>query len=227
MNIKVLSFFIVSISLFSNGERFLNENDAPSQEDAEEMKERRLQGVKYGMTLGYFGYVDGDQEIFGAHCGGTPAVPTYRPWSSTSGGCNPYSGDTPCNHSLPILCINKMSAKRPCYKVKCGSAAMNKEYYCGWSEGYLAVTSPVQGTQLTSRDAANKICADTLGSGFRIAEIHDGRYVVGMDDKSYCYSTWPTSTQSGGWGFYGYGVRGQYWTRFWAEINDQKANCWS
>ena len=119
-----------------------------------------------------------------------------------------------------------MNLKRPCYEVKCGSAAMPKEYYCGWSEGYLALSDPVIGTQLTSRNVANKFCSDKLGPGFRMAEFHDGKYVVGMNMTNYCYSTWPSSSTSGGWGFYGYGARGSVWTRFWVDINDKQANCW-
>lgn len=181
---------------------------------------------KFGMTFGYSGYVNGDQEIFGVNCYGSPSVPPYSPYSSSNGACNTLTGDTPCNHSLPILCINKMSLKRPCYEVKCGSAAMPKEYYCGWSEGYLALSDPVLGTRLTSRDIANKKCSEKLGSGFRMAEFHDGKYVEGMNTSNYCYSTWPSTSTSGGWGFYGYGARGSVWTRFWVDINDKRANCW-
>lgn len=223
---KTFVFFTMLISL-SRSENFLESNENLSNIEEREARGRQLQNVKSGMTFGYFGYVNGDQEIFGVHCAGSPPIPPYNPYGSTTGSCNTKSGDTPCNHSLPILCINKVSFKRPCYQVKCGSASMAKEYYCGWSEGYLALTDPVQGTLLTSRDAASKICADKLGAGFRMAEFHDGRYTIGMDSVNYCYKNWPSSTNSGGWGFYGYGARGPTWTRFWVEINDQKANCWS
>lgn len=179
-----------------------------------------------GMTWGYGGYTEIAQETFRVHCFGSPTVPPYAPYTGSSGGCNAYKGDTPCNHSLPILCINKCGYKRPCYPVDCRSYAMNGEFYCGWSEGFIALSRPVYGYNLVGRANADKICESQYGKGFRMAEHHDGRWVYGMSNSNYCYATWPATSYSGGWGFVSYGVKGPVWTRFWVAINDQFANCW-
>jgi hypothetical protein len=214
--------------------RELEENGLPGDLDNNEPQVdevpnhgRNLQTVKYGMTWGYRGYTPVAQETFGVHCYGSPVIPKYAPWQSSDGGCNAYRGDTPCNHSLPILCISKCGYKRPCYSINCNSYAMNKEFYCGWSEGFIALSDAVLGSQLSSRAVADRLCAAKYGANFVMAEHHDGKWVTGMDDSNYCYDTWPSSTSGGGWGFYGYGVKGPVWTRFWVAINDQKANCWS
>ena len=147
-----------------------------SSEYSESNTSRILQSVRYGMTFGYRGIVlSTGQEIFGAYCGwSSPSVPTTYPYNS-DGNCNTISGDTPCSMSLPILCIKKMNFKRPCYKLPADG------YYVGWSEGYLQVTTPITGTRLTSTYAADKICENQFGVGYRIAEFHDGRYV---DDEN-------------------------------------------
>jgi hypothetical protein len=179
-----------------------------------------------GMTWGYGGYTEIAQETFRVHCFGSPTVPPYAPYTGSSGGCNAYKGDTPCNHSLPILCINKCKYSRPCYPVDCRSYAMTGEFYCGWSEGFIILSRPVLGYSLSSQADGDKICMSQFGTGFRMAEHHDGRWVLGMSDTKYCYNTWPSTSYSGGWGFVSYGVKGPTWTRFWVAINDQAANCW-
>jgi hypothetical protein len=182
----------------------------------------------WGMTWGWASYVEDEQELFHVGCSGTPVVPPYAPYQGSSGSCNPYEGDTPCSHSIPILCISPCRYYRPCYPMVCGPHAMTKEFYCGWSEGMLRLTEPVQGSLLTSLSVADGICSKTFGPGFRMANHGDGKYVVGMDEHNYCQSTWPLgSTSSGGWGFYGYGVKGPRWTRFWVAVNDQNGNCWN
>jgi hypothetical protein len=179
-----------------------------------------------GMTWGYGGYTEIAQETFRVHCFGTPTVPPYAPYTGSNGGCNAYKGDTPCNHSIPILCINKCGYKRPCYPVNCKSYAMTGEFYCGWSEGFIALSRAVYGYNLGSQAGGDKICESQFGKGFKMAEHHDGRWVYGMSESNYCFASWPSSTYSGGWGFVSYGVKGPAWTRFWVAINDQAANCW-
>lgn len=207
-----------------NGENDPNIADLPPSNN----EGRNLQTVKYGMTWGYRGYTPVAQETFGVHCYGTPTVPKYSPWNSADGGCNAYRGDTPCNHTLPILCISKCQYKRPCYSINCNSYAMNKEFYCGWSEGFIALSDPLKGNQISSRAAGDKICSSKYGSNFVMAEHHDGKWVAGMDSANFCLDTWPLgAANGGGWGFYAYGVKGPSWTRFWVAINNQNANCWN
>lgn len=212
----------------SNPNEYTGENDRSLADDNSSGQGRNLQGVKYGMTWGYRGYTPVAQETFGVHCYGSPTVPTYTPWNSADGGCNAYKGDTPCNHSLPILCISKCNYKRPCYPINCNSYAMNKEFYCGWSEGFIALSDAVKGNKLTSRADADKICSSKFGSNFVMAEHHDGKWMAGMDQNNYCFDTWPLgAANGGGWGFYAYGVKGPVWTRFWVAIDGQNANCWN
>jgi hypothetical protein len=75
--------------------------------------------------------------------------------------CDPYRGDHDCNDSIPILCIQMAGLPNP----GVGSS--------DWSGGYIDITDPVQGCALTSITAADAICADRFGSGWRMAEFHD------------------------------------------------------
>jgi hypothetical protein len=211
-------FLLILFPLFSSAQ--FSSPDAPSSKTS--------YSGKNGLTWGYGGYTAHEQELFHVSCSGTPLVPEFSPFNGMSGSCNPYNGDTPCVLSLPLLCIEQCRFNRPCYSVPCGPGAMPGEFYCGWTEGLLRLTEPVKGTLLTSRAAANTICAKAFGPGFRMAAHNDGRYVVGMDDSHYCYSTWPLgSAPTGGWGYYGYGVKGPRWTRFWVAIDDTTGNCWN
>jgi hypothetical protein len=136
-------------------------------------------------------------------------------------GCNPTQGDMSCSASLPILCVNPEGEPRENYAV-----TGKGPYYRGWTGGHIRLTDPVRGTDLTSLTAANAICASAFGSGYRMAEFHDGKYVNGMDLDAYYGNTWPSSgLGNGGWSFYGYGdISGS--TRFWMYVNDQNAHCW-
>ncbi|OJT22093.1 flagellar hook-length control protein [Archangium sp. Cb G35] len=110
--------------------------------------------------------------------------------------CNAYSGDTSCTASLPILCIKQDFSPAP--------AGLPADWYTGWANGHITTTPPVQGLTLTSAAVADQICAASFGSGWRMAQFHDG----------------------GGWNFYAYGnVRNDM--RFWVHISDQPANCWN
>jgi hypothetical protein len=112
------------------------------------------------------------------------------------GTCEPYVGDTLCTESLPILCFNETGVSNP---------GIITDSYNGWASGELKLTTETQGCDLTSETAANTICSTQFGSGWRIAEFHDGDGI--------------------GWNFYAYGDI-QATSRFWTHINDQPANCW-
>ncbi|HEY0736039.1 MAG TPA: S8 family peptidase [Herpetosiphonaceae bacterium] len=118
---------------------------------------------------------------------------------------NPYSGDTPATASLPVLCLNVTYSSVP--------AGITPDFYNGWARGSLAVTPAVSGTQLTSRAAADAICAANFGSSWRMAEFHDGWYGANLE-------------YSGGWSYWGYGTLA-VGSRFWVAINDQPANPWN
>jgi hypothetical protein len=118
---------------------------------------------------------------------------------------NPYSGDTPATTSLPVLCLYLNNSPVP--------TGLTFDFYNGWSRGAVHMTPSVPGSQLTSRAAADALCAATFGTGWRMAEFHDGRYG-------------PNFAYSGGWTFWSYGAF-PAGTRFWVAINDQPANPWN
>ena len=111
-----------------------------------------------------------------------------------SRSCNAYTGDTSCARALPVLCINQDGSSNP---------GATTGTYTQWAAGNIATTLPVLGTALASASNADAICENAFGTGWRMAEFHDG---------------W-------GWGFVALGhVRDD--RRFWVYIDDQPANCW-
>lgn len=87
-----------------------------------------------------------------------------RPQDGTT---NPYDGDTDTGLALPVLCLNKDGSAQPTSVVTSVEA--------GWAGGSAQLTTPVQGSTLTSREAADGLCAATYGTGWRMAEVHDGQ----------------------------------------------------
>lgn len=108
-----------------------------------------------------------------------------------------YRGDTDAEVKLPILAIRR--EKRP----KPPQLEITSRYQA-WSGGTVALTEPVKGVAMASREGADALVAELLGPGWAMAEFHDG---------------W-------GWNFWAYGEipAGQ---RFWVYINDQPANPWN
>lgn len=148
--------------------------------------------------------------------------------------CDPYVGDTVCSAALPLLCLKQDGSPRPNYAIHDSGGAMRDEFYRGWAGGHLATTLPVVGSSIGSSESADAACAAAFGTGWRMAEFHDGRYLPGMKhdrhygSARYWNSASPWSAQdsrAGGWAFWAYGnVRDD--TRFWVRIDDQRANCW-
>ena len=180
-----------------------------------------------GMTWGWYKH-DCSFTIDKLGCGGIPAAPT------TSGMCNAYNGDTPCKEKRPILCVNKQQINRPPYWIDCGPAAMNGEFYCGWTGGFFKLTPPIQGCRLTSAKQADQFCRYYFGCHWQMAEHHDGYWMSGMSTTAFYGNTWDwTKAQTGGWAAFGYSNISNQCSasptnsnRFWVKINDQKANCW-
>ena len=120
-------------------------------------------------------------------------------------GCNAYSGETSCSSQLPILCLKKEGLPNPGVYVPATSpGVMQPIYYYGWTGGRIELTCPVSGDALKGIADANDICEFQFGSGYKMAEFHDG---------------------NGGWGWYAYGNIDDS-SRFWVTINDQSSNCW-
>ncbi len=146
------------------------------------------------------------------------------------GSGNPYVGDTSCSLKRPVLCVNVDGSPRPNYAIP--PASGTPEFYSGWLEGHIATTKPVKGTTLTSAAAGDQQCVASFGAGWRMAEWHDGKYVLGMDATNYgntinSLSPWISGGQAhGGHTFFAFGdVRSD--TRYWVHINDQPGNCWN
>jgi hypothetical protein len=140
---------------------------------------------------------------------------------------NPYTGDTKCKVKLPILCTNVDGSARPNYDVAPGN-----EYYQGWVQGHFTTTLPVKGSLILSGADGDSRCAAAFGTGWRMAEFHDGAYVTGMDASNFGHtfgslSDWPAGPYAfGGWTQWGYGdVRSDM--RYWVNISDQPGNCWN
>lgn len=143
------------------------------------------------------------------------------------GVCNAYLGDTSCNIKLPILCVSQSSFKRPPYDVlPCSGCAMTKEFYDGWTEGYFVLSPPVLGTSLLSFNNMRNICSSRFGPTFTVASHTMGKYIIGMNNSTFFYNTWPLTSLSGGWSARGYGNLNTT-SRFWVFINNQPANCWN
>ncbi len=208
----------------------LAEEEQPPEEDEYSEGEYMEEGPEYA-------YEEGGEEYSEADTG--ESVKKALTWTKISHidalgvdlvgveSGDPYSGDTPITEALPILAVKIDDLPRPRYEVTGADRSMPREYYQSWLGGYIALTPPVQGTLLTSLEAANELCRKYCGAGFRMAEFHDGRYIAGMGLNAYYGDTWPpmAKTEKGGWNFYAYGnVKSD--TRFWVYIEDQPANCW-
>lgn len=145
--------------------------------------------------------------------------------------CNPYVGETSCSVKRHILCVKESgNIKRPPYEITTGSYAMPKEYYAGWSPKKIKLGPKKRGSDLISLPVANAFC----GTGWKMAEFHDGFWKSGMNTTSYFGNSWNiNSTRRGGWGFH---ARFQgnanrlnklKTQRFWVNINDKQGNCWN
>ena len=114
---------------------------------------------------------------------------------------NPYRGDTPCNGSLPLLCLQRTNAAPP------------PNAWDSWAYGSVKATTPVRGQEINTRQRADQICAEAYGAGWRMAEFHDAQMGSGIGRIS-------------GYDFWAHGNL-PIGVRFWVAINDQAANPWN
>lgn len=112
---------------------------------------------------------------------------------------NQFQGDTRAKEYRRILCIRRdfMHPAPP-------EVPPYNPNGDGWSGGYVNVTLPIQGNQITSRAVADGFCSSAFGAPWRMAEWHDGG----------AYSLWA----------YGNLPMNE---RFWVAIDDQPANPWN
>ena len=145
--------------------------------------------------------------------------------------CNAYTGQTSCSVKRHILCVKTTgNLKRPPYAVTTTSHAMAKEFYAGWSPRKMKLGPKKFGTDLTSRAAGDNFC----GTGWRMAEHHDSRWISGMSTSQHYGNSWNVAnSRSGGWAFHARFQGNQNrinklkTQRYWVAINNQTANCWN
>lgn len=123
-------------------------------------------------------------------------------YSNQANECNPYQGDTMCTKELPILCKKEMDLQKP--------ASVSVGRYSKWAKEVVATTRPISPAVagLTTLKEANQVCEKEFGTGWKVAEFHDG---------------WA-------WYFKAFGNIGTQVEneRFWVNIIDQRnGNCWS
>lgn len=124
---------------------------------------------------------------------------------------NTYGGDTPTSTPLPVLCLRPAGLPDP------GLSGVDRtpggSLRRRWSGAEVALTEPLAGWALTSREVADQQCASRFGAGWRMAEFHDGGRGAGFD-------FWALATPSATQGDFAS-------SRFWVAISDQQANPWS
>jgi hypothetical protein len=114
-------------------------------------------------------------------------------------GCDAYHGDTSCTTALPILCIKKAG---PGFPLPVPASVNNSDQYNKWSGGVVGTTHPT--VPPATLAAADALCIQEFGAGWRVAEFHDG---------------W-------GWHFQAFGGVGNPAQNFWVNITGQPATCW-
>jgi len=115
------------------------------------------QGQRRGITWGLMQTIS---EFVQVGCDGSPVPANHQ-------RCEPYSGATPCEATLSLLCIDKS-------KHLIIDANMQNAYRSNWSAGEVKLLNSVQGISLTSLEAANGLCRKAFGDSWQIASFHDG-----------------------------------------------------
>lgn len=123
-------------------------------------------------------------------------------------GCNWSVGDTPCYLPLPVLCVQKHNLPDPGFSEISGC--------CRWLGGDLRLTEPIQGCALTSKAAADKICAVRFGCGWEMADYHTVDYDGMVGHGNLNATPWVINYFS--WLKFG---------KFWVAHTHNPANCWN
>jgi hypothetical protein len=167
---------------------------------------------RFGLSLGH-GDLQGKAGLMVSICAGTP----LDMGNPDKNQCNPIQGDSSCRTALPILCVLKDGSTAESAglvnmaKAEGGEKPVDRGFdlYASWVGGTLGATAPVAGFVIGSLTQANARCVAELGSGWRMAELHNAAGSAGL----------------GLVGKRGTGLTSQQ-TRHWVHVNDQKANCW-
>ena len=112
--------------------------------------------------------------------------------------CQPFSGDTRCNVSLPLACYADKG-------IALTQNVNSDPRYLAWSGGHIEFTAPLRGNAISSQAEAHNICRLQFGDDFRAANIHDGFINVAVMGKGH----------SGGF------------SKAWVDSNTEPyGNCW-
>lgn len=139
----------------------------------------------FGMTWGLLANDKLPSDAVAMSCHGEPRDSISQAHAES---CNPYAGDSSCRLALPILCFQQPGIAE------------------GGAAGVLASTAPVAGFVIGSISEANARCERELGTGWRMAEHHDG-------------GGWSLSAKRS--------AQLDTRLRHWVYINNQPGNCWN
>lgn len=145
--------------------------------------------------------------------------------------CNPFEGDTPCNRSLPLVCITShKTVTRPYYNIAnqfTPYSVLDGGYYDGWTGGFLQVTLPVQGSSISSYKVGDDLCKGYFGKNAIFATFDSGYYLPFMNRpplKAWSLWSWEQARR-GQWNFWGY-FNHHYRGRAWVWVHGQPlGNC--
>lgn len=110
---------------------------------------------------------------------------------------HPYLGDTGPGTELPVPCSRVNGRPAP--------DGIPATGFHSWAGGEVAATTPTVGSELTSREVADELCADSFGGDWRMGRV-------------------PRQWRAGRSGATGSLAAD---TRFWTATSDQPANPWT
>ncbi|MGA0571943.1 hypothetical protein ACO2Q9_14595 [Variovorax sp. VNK109] len=151
--------------------------------------------VGHGLTYGLMNEPDASTGMLHLGCKANP-VPNGQP---LDGGCNPVEGDTACRASRPLLCVLPATQADPLIK---------EGPLKNWANTKWAATPAVRGSDLTSQEAADKLCVAEFGEQWRAA-------------------TWAPAQVNLLRGVRGDGFSEPGATRYWIQAPATAANCWA
>ena len=153
--------------------------------------------------------------------------------------CDPYQGDRPETQNLRILCVVPGNNPEPAeyaavfdWMPLTDSASKNWKFYYGWFDGFVALTNPVSGLDITSRAVGDQKCKD-----FFAGQLDTAGNLKYPDAAANARMVEHHENGVGGWAIGaqihpGTAAKGQLkhgmWSgvRFIASINNQPANPW-
>lgn len=167
-----------------------SENAPASKADLAAAAAKANNPAAFGMTWGQLADDKLPPDAVQMSCHGQPRDSMTQAHKDS---CNPYAGDTSCRIVLPILCIEKTRSG-------VSDAAVD-----GTAPDKIASTQGVAGFVLGSLEGANARCEKELGTGWRMAEHHDGGGFSVIAKRGT-----PLDTH----------------LRHWVHISNQPGNCW-